>query len=369
MSELIGKNRRTISHLELLITASAVALMASATVSVANATDTDADQPTVWIELGGQLERIDTANSIFTPAFFDHSRQGILAPMIDSQKQPAYGLGGDGKVSIKPHGSKWVFSAALRYGRANGGNHLHHESSVSTATQIFPTPRKFAGDGQTKFHESHFVLDFQAGNDIGLGLFGAGSSSILSGGVRFAQFNSSAHVTLHAQPYIHNSLSTIFPSKYNFRNRHLINYNAAAQADRNTHAIGPSLAWDASARLGGSRESAVFDFDWGANAAILFGRQKSNVHQRTVTYRTNLPSSNIYQRSTQVALRARSHSVTIPNIGGFAGFSVRYPNAKISFGYRADFFFNAVDQGYDTRKTSSIGFYGPFATISIGLGG
>ena len=61
--------------------------------------------------------------------------------------------------------------------------------------------------------------------------------------------------------------------------------------------------------------------------------------------------------------------MTIPNVGGFAGVSFRYANAKVSFGYRGDFFFNAMDTGWDTRKSSTVGFYGPFATISIGLGG
>jgi len=41
----------------------------------------------------------------------------------------------------------------------------------------------------------------------------------------------------------------------------------------------------------------------------------------------------------------------------------------VSFGYRADFFFGAVDEGIDARHTKNLGFDGPFTTISIGLGG
>ena len=65
----------------------------------------------------------------------------------------------------------------------------------------------------------------------------------------------------------------------------------------------------------------------------------------------------------------RSRSVVVPNLGGFAGLSMNYPNAKVSFGYRADFFFGAMDTGIDARHSSNVGFHGPFATISIGLGG
>ncbi len=43
--------------------------------------------------------------------------------------------------------------------------------------------------------------------------------------------------------------------------------------------------------------------------------------------------------------------------------------AKISFGYRADLFLGAMDIGVDSRHTVNRNFYGPFATISIGLGG
>jgi hypothetical protein len=61
--------------------------------------------------------------------------------------------------------------------------------------------------------------------------------------------------------------------------------------------------------------------------------------------------------------------VTVPNLGGFAGFSWQTSNAKVALGYRADFFFGAMDGGLDARKAETIGFYGPFASVSVGLGG
>ena len=63
----------------------------------------------------------------------------------------------------------------------------------------------------------------------------------------------------------------------------------------------------------------------------------------------------------------RSRSVTVPNLGGFAGLSLRYTNAKVSLGYRADFFFGAMDGGIDARKAANQSFHGPFATIALGL--
>jgi hypothetical protein len=86
-------------------------------------------------------------------------------------------------------------------------------------------------------------------------------------------------------------------------------------------------------------------FDWGANAAVLFGRQRAEIHHHT----TNIYHSGgsftpvkhtIYQTS---ASPDRNRQMTVPNLGGFAGVSWRYPNAKVSVGYRADFFFGATD--------------------------
>ena len=65
----------------------------------------------------------------------------------------------------------------------------------------------------------------------------------------------------------------------------------------------------------------------------------------------------------------RSHSVAVPNVGGSMGLSFHYAAAKVSFGYRADFFLGAIDGGIDTHNSEDVGFHGPFATISIGLGG
>jgi len=65
----------------------------------------------------------------------------------------------------------------------------------------------------------------------------------------------------------------------------------------------------------------------------------------------------------------RARTVIVPNLGGFAGLSFLYSNAKVSFGYRADFFFGAIDGGVDAAKKENRGFYGPFASVSVGIGG
>ncbi len=116
--------------------------------------------------------------------------------------------------------------------------------------------------------------------------------------------------------------------------------------------------------------------DWGANGAVLFGRQRTRLQHQTSGFYFKGVGAGQSQTAGLVSSyihgpydRDRNRSVTIPNIGGFASISFKYPSAKLSLGYRADFFFNAVDTGIDSAKSSTIGFYGPFATVSIGLGG
>ena len=110
------------------------------------------------------------------------------------------------------------------------------------------------------------------------------------------------------------------------------------------------------------------------NAAVLFGRQRASVHHQTVGYYYHQYSGFAPLKHTSNYANAppdhnRSRTVTIPNVGGMAGLSLKLPNAKVSLGYRADFFFGAMDGGIDTARKENIGFSGPFATISIGLGG
>jgi hypothetical protein len=59
----------------------------------------------------------------------------------------------------------------------------------------------------------------------------------------------------------------------------------------------------------------------------------------------------------------------VPAIDAYIGASYRFPNAKISLGYRADMFFGAIDGGIAAAQKYDRSFYGPFTTISVGIGG
>ncbi len=412
MSELMKTTaRHTDFRWRLLTTVSALALIAVAsTRGKADASD-DADRPTVWIELSGQLEAMGKTQDEFTAPFlsgpqtlepfsFHHDASGVrtlvpepAAPFyrsqpLQAQKPPKQSFGGEAKLSFQPDGSDWVLSASVRYGRSNGKRNTSQQTASrmpyignTSLPSYIRTPDivRFS-DAAASYKESHAVLDFQVGKDVGLGIFGRHASSILNLGVRFAQFTSSSAVTVKADPYLQIYSHAVIrrptnPTKYNkyhFDTR-FHTYALAAHSARSFHGIGPSLSWSGSAPFVGNSDTAEFTFDWGVNGAVLFGRQKSSVEHKTGAYDRYHTQNFIYDaRHTQYKNHrtlTRSKSVIVPNLGGFAGVSLKFPNAKVSLGYRADFFFGAIDAGIDTSHMADVSFHGPFASISIGLGG
>jgi hypothetical protein len=366
--------------------ASAATLLAAACLS--NARADDGDRPTVWVELGGQLERVDGGQEKFAPSFVSGIDLSEFTSPLVVQRPPRYATGFEGNLSFQPEGSDWVFSAGVRYGRSNGSKKLHEDKPLETAKKYLSIPllgyhssytktayaRRYS-DTAAKYDESHAVVDFMAGKDVGLGLFGRASTSVLSAGVRFAQFQAQSAVTIagdhdFAFSYIYSTQLLGIPA-YVKNPRQSWNLNRSrAQFERSFRGVGPSVGWQASAPMIGEPDRTELTLDWGINAALLFGRQKVKAHHDTHVYHhyqnagdqmiTTTPPSNVHNT-------ARSRSVTVPNVGGFAGVSLKFPNAKISLGYRADFFFGAVDGGVDVRKTYDRDFYGPFATISIGF--
>lgn len=398
MSELIGlQTKRGSFRRNLLTNVSMLALLSYLGDGQAVLAAAEDDRPVVWIELGGQAEQIDGLHQVFAPPFFQHTPGAYLKPMLDAQKPSKFSIGGEGKIAFEPSGSDWVFAAQVRYGRAQAARHDHRQtpyprhinSYFGTVIQSQPHTQVF-GDGQTSLRELHAVVDFRAGKDVGLGLFGAGAKSVISAGVRYAQFTSSSDMSLQARPefkiaspYTVSRYRPPTPSGapartfharyYNHFSRH---YTAFVHTRRSSHGIGPSLSWDASMPVAGNGSDMTLSVDWGLNAAVLFGRQKAKTsHQTTGHYHKSEPRRFKYGTDFFSSYahgpfqHTRSRTVTIPNAGAAAALSLKFLNAHFTAGYRADFFFGAMDTGLDARKDQTLGFYGPFASISFGIGG
>ncbi len=376
MNELMNMQGRGANfHQQLLVTVSTFALAAAVFgSSQSKAAEQDTDRPTVWIELGGQFEQIESEQEVFAPPFTavepvsGPRRQGIIPAAPGSVQKPLdYSYGAEGSISFQPDGSDWVFSAAARYGRSNGSKHIHHSTKPAPYTlgSIHLT-RPFAEftDAASKSSETHAILDFQAGKDIGLGI--SGGRSAINLGVRFAQFHTALQGTLAMDP---NNGGYKYIGQFALPTNHAHSYLGSIQSMRSFYGVGPSVSWNGSVPFVGNSDRAEFTFDWGVNAAVLFGRQKASIHHQTsahlYTGALHYSVYQVYKHTPPTVVRSRT--VAVPNVGGMAGVSLKFLNARVSLGYRADFFFGAMDGGIDTRKTEDVGFYGPFATVSIGL--
>jgi hypothetical protein len=388
MSELINATRTGKDfRLRLLTSVSVLAFIGS--VCSADAADEDSDRPTVWIELGGQLSQLADSHDAFAPAIFA-GRPSMFSPPGNFEKPPSASFDEEGKISFQPDGSNWVFSAAIRYGRSSSKHSVHQQTYPAPFVLHYNTPgagvlgtwppygEKFA-DTDAQFSERHMIVDFQVGKDVGLGMFAnKDATSVFSIGVRFAQFSATSNIALKSDPdwhFIYTYLpflanyftQTKFPIQQPFHSN-----LASMRASRSFHGIGPSISWNASTPVMGSAQSGELGIDWGVNAALLFGRQKAQTHhQTTARYNSGYfqPKFVTLYRLPATPDHTRSKSVMVPNIGGFAGLSFKFPNAKLSLGYRADFFFGAMDGGIEAAKKEDRNFSGPFAAVSIGLGG
>jgi len=388
MSELIQNhdNRATIRR-KLLAGASALALTAYIS-SAVTAKAEDADRPQIWIELGGQLSQLEDGSETFSPPLMD-VRPSIFSPSQKFEKPPLYSIDEFADLSFQPKDSNWIFAASIQYGRSASNRHVHQQTYPAPFHKYTPSglPDRYVYGYAAKFadtlsrnSEQHLVLDFQAGKDVGLGMFGKDGSSVVSVGVRIAQFRSKSNIALKSNPDWH------FNYKYvNYPSSGITNWeittgqpyhsNAARfTARRSFRGIGPSLSWKASAPFAGNPQDGELAVDWGVNMALLFGRQKTKTHHQT-TGRYHIGTKYAAAGYPPITYQGpahpdhtRSRRVTVPNVGGFAGLSFSYSDAKISLGYRADFFFNAIDGGIDARKNENRAFYGPYASISIGLG-
>lgn len=312
------------------------------------------ERPVLWLELGGQFEQMDSPQQIWVPAAMSGPNAGPLAGSFpDIQKLPKTGYDADAALSFQPEDSDWLFSVTARYGKALHGAAGHRYVPGTEFHGHHILNYKNAYSATEKSEETHTILDFQAGKDIGIGI--AGAESVLGAGIRVAQLHSRAGLDVHSLFYL---------TKFG----HGDNY-VRTDADRDFHGIGPMLSWEASAPLVGRTETGEITLDWAANAAVLFGKQNVRATEKGAAHQQVYVSYYLhhYAQTANTVLQRRKN-VMVPDLGGSLAASFRLSSAKVSIGYRADFFFGAIDGGIATSKRENRGFYGPFASISIGVG-
>jgi hypothetical protein len=352
MTEIIQRNNRRNLRYRLLLSVSSAAALAFGCEAQAR----DDARPTVWIELGGAFDQISRDTTEWVPP---NLTDPISNPSPEPfGKPPAIGYDADAAIEIQPNGSDWKFGASVRYGRAQRGPKHFHDQTYKTEDRGYGkyalTTYAFL-NATEKSRSTHAILDFSVGRDVGLGSSHDGRSTIHFG-IRMAQLNERAEASLTA-------FSTA-PAKYSTGK---IVHKADALMSRSYTGIGPAVSWDGAAPLVGSLDDGL-SLDWGANASVVFGKQKAGISLHTQDARYYGAGANTVL-SHLTSAPSRNRTVAVPNLGGFAGLSWRLPNGKVSFGYRGDFFFGAIDGGLSTSSKESRAFYGPFASVAIGIGG
>jgi hypothetical protein len=383
MSELHNTSNAANIRQTLLATVSAFVLIASIPETALAA---DRDRPTIWIEGGWHFESVAGDADPFLPPLDASTRASGFPSLAAIENELGRTYGAEGSISFHPHGSDWVFTASARYGRSQTTRHLINQKTIIgpqlkqttfqsgglVAVPVTPTFPAYATHN-IKNYESHAIADFQVGKDVGIGLFGHGTDTVISFGARYAQMNAKSKGNSFADP-----VATFEQGEFVFGPIHkyyirALHHASAAVMERtdSLHALGPSLSMKNTTGLLGTVDDGQIALDWGVNAALLFGRQKAKTTHHSSVRDYGGPSGTAVQavHTYTPVNRTRSRMVTVPNVGGFAALSFRFPNAKLSAGYRADFFFGAKDSGFETRSTTDVGFHGPYATISIGLGG
>jgi len=341
----------------------------------------DGKLPQLWLTLGGDYAMLGAPKEKYEPQFAALLPNDLpTGSAVD--RLPGGVFDWDGKLTLQPEDSDWKFSAQVRYGRSGSSSHAHKSLPAKTLHSRV-RPIKYTAipctggpnnatcsavyhtfsDVQGGTREEHTMLDFVLGKDVGIGLFGKSGTGMISAGIRAAQFTSSADFELNADP-MYDFEQLIVRSRWEV-------YDAKHSEWRSFHGFGPEVTWDAEQMVYGDPDTGALAIDWGVNAALLFGRQKANVRHEATHTSCGVGISNCTPATanTEHFASNRSRRVIVPNIGGYIGASARYRNSKISFGYRADTFFNAMDGGQETAKTYNRGFYGPYLNVSIGLGG
>jgi iron complex outermembrane recepter protein len=359
-------------------------------------------RPQIWLTLGGDFARLNDDWQKFDPPFVSTLPAGLTSP-LKAEDGPPTSLDWEGKLSYQPKDSDWVLKAGIRYGKSVNNSQMHNSIVETAGRIILPTffanrlgipitvtcaqfaaaedkvGGKFSCPFEAAYHEfldihassseKHEVLDFTLGKDVGIGLFGKNGKGTLGAGMRIAQFDTHTRSELNSDPHYNFPEKTLNPFSGGLALKYGHLYNDTTQEKRRFHGIGPEIIWNSNQTVWGDEHDGEVTIDWGLNAAVLFGRQRADIRQNLLGEKFGRSNAVTILYSTNSPPVRRARNVTVPNIGGYAGLSMRYSNAKVSFGYRADEFFGAIDGGQDVAKKYNRGFFGPYLNLSLGFGG
>ncbi len=346
------------------------------------------------IEIGGQIQKQDAPYAPVIPNFADNFSPGLQQG--ESFNGPLdWGDGREVRLILRPGGSPWTMSAGVRYGRANTDTTRTHKEELDEGSCAFlpgsffasycdpatPSPYLEASgidalkyptlwsDAAVRSRESHTLVDFTVGRDVGLGA-GQGLSSTLSAGLRFARFNSTTDANMSGIPdwYLPEGF---FYAAYGLYVPHTTRYDAALHADRTFEGTGPTVSWAAALPVLGGENQGVLAIDWNVGGGVLFGTQEAALtgHEQSGYFSGQFGTilSFMFDRSDVDV--GRSRSATVPFADVSLGLTYEIQRIKLSAGYRWEQYFDVLDVGQDEAKKADRTIDGPYFKLSVGFGG
>src|SRR5690242_13037891 len=123
LTSISSRNRQFLW--QLLSTASALVLMGTVSALSGAKAGEDEGRPTVWVELGGALQRVDTSEEKYAPPFLFGPKRPDPETVdpLSVGHLPRSAFEGEGKITFLPAGSSWDFSAAAKFGRSEAHQH------------------------------------------------------------------------------------------------------------------------------------------------------------------------------------------------------------------------------------------------------
>jgi iron complex outermembrane recepter protein len=335
------------------------------------------------LELDGYYGRFSQNHERFSPPI-DNLFNSSFPSHDDAQRDLDWGAGGGGKLTYGIGQGRWNISAAIRYGRALGQTEAHAKQALPDfCVTLGPNygcynPTELHGkynfyDAIAHNGESHAIADFMVGREFGIGSRSRRPvTSEVSLGLGYVELRSSADLVLHDRPDYYFPANETYPD---ITYSHVHHLNAEMQADRKFKGAGPAMAWNGAMALAGNADAVGrVDLTAGLGGSILFGRQKTRVHEHEMGVYSGGPLGQISKyvlpspyNTAQDHLRTKS--ATVPGLNASLGLSYELGRMKLDGGYRWERYFKAIDAGLETRKTYDRSFDGPYFKVSVGFGG
>lgn len=302
---------------------SALALMSTAGATGAKA----ADKGGLTLEIDGTYEFDETpATQSFVPS------EGIPNAMIRAH----HGYDAGGRLTWQPANSDLSFGLAAHFGRTTKVSHAFSYSYYSKY------PVHFNQQVQHSYSIAHTVVDFEVGKDVGIGLFGGGSTTTIGGGVRYGHFNARTRGS--------------FSTSAKYFGGGSVNRAGGFRIARSTDAAGPRIFVRTTSSLPGEMGHKGFSIGLGVDGSVLFGRQKATdtVDIAYGGYTGQFPNFR------------RSRTKTVPTVGAFGQVNWAVPGnpLTVSLGYKVDDYFGAVDGGFAGSHSIDILEHGPFVSLT-----